>query len=235
MNEEKIRKEQEKYEQMLAYERLAWQQGYRLLAGIDEAGRGPLAGPVVAAACILNPEQPILGLNDSKKLTPASRNRLYAQIVSQALAWHVSMVGPDIIDEINILQATCQAMRQAVAGLPLQPGLLLIDAVRLSEVQTTVWPIIRGDALSVSIAAASILAKVTRDRLMDDYEKIYPGYGFSQHKGYGTPEHYAALIKLGPCPIHRQTFLRTVADQLAGWQQKDRQISFFQMDADGGT
>ncbi|HBP38818.1 MAG TPA: ribonuclease HII [Clostridiales bacterium] len=215
---EKIQKLQNQYESMLAYERQAWQQGFTQVAGIDEAGRGPLAGPVVAAACILDPARPILGLNDSKKLTPASRDRLYALIVGQSLAWQVAFTDPQIIDRINILQATCQAMRQAIAGLKVKPDLLLIDAVRLTGVISPVWPIIRGDALSVSIAAASILAKVTRDRLMSEYEEVYPGYGFERHKGYGTTDHYAALMQLGPCPIHRQTFLRSIADQLAGRQ-----------------
>ena len=214
----KIQKLQNQYESMLVYERQAWQQGFMRVAGIDEAGRGPLAGPVVAAACILDPNRPILGLNDSKKLTPASRDRLYDLIVSQSLAWQVALADPQTIDRINILQATCQAMRQAIAGLDVKPDLLLIDAVRLTGTISPVWPVIRGDALSVSIAAASILAKVTRDRLMGAYEKEYPGYGFEKHKGYGTADHYAALMQLGPCPIHRQTFLRSIADQLAGRQ-----------------
>ena len=234
MKEDRVRKEQQKYDEMLSYERLAWQQGYVRLAGIDEAGRGPLAGPVIAAACVLDPEKPpILGLNDSKKLTPASRDRLYQQIVSQALDWHVGLAEAAVIDEINILQATCRAMREAIQGLKSPPHLLLIYAVRLTGVAAPVWPIIRGDALSVSIAAASILAKVTRDRLMDEYETQYPGYGFAQHKGYGTAAHYEALMKLGPSPIHRQTFLRSVADRLANrldpdlQSPPDRQISLF--------
>jgi len=232
MKEDRIRKEQQKYDEMLSYERLAWQQGYVRLAGIDEAGRGPLAGPVVAAACVLDPERPpILGLNDSKKLTPASRSRLYQQIIEQALDWHIGMADPTMIDQINILQATCQAMREAVMGLKRSPDLLLIDAVRLNGISMPVWPIIRGDALSVSIAAASILAKVTRDRLMDEYECQYPGYGFAQHKGYGTAAHYEALMKLGPSPIHRLSFLRSVADKLGGHADlpgNDRQISLFE-------
>lgn len=207
---DKSRKDQNKYEEMLAYERLAWQQGYVSLAGVDEAGRGPLAGPVVAAACILDPQKPIMGLNDSKKLTPSSRNRLYCQIIANSTAWHVGLADHEVIDSINILQATCQAMRQAINGLQLKPGLLLIDAVKLKGVEQPVWPIIRGDGLSVSIAAASILAKVTRDRLMDEYDALYPEYGFAQHKGYGTPQHYEALAKYGPCPIHRLTFLRSI-------------------------
>ncbi len=214
MKADRMHKEQERYQQMLAYEQQGLQQGFVCLAGIDEAGRGPLAGPVAAAACVLDPRRPIYGLNDSKKLTPASRKRLYQQIIRQSIAWNVSMIEPEIIDRINILQATCEAMRQAVSGLSVKPDLLLVDAIRLEDVEQEVWPIIRGDALSVSIAAASILAKVSRDQLMDEYDQIYPGYGFSQHKGYGTPAHYDALIKLGPSPIHRQTFLRTLNDHI---------------------
>lgn len=207
---DKKRKDQEKYNEMLTYERLAWNQGYLSLAGIDEAGRGPLAGPVVAAACILNPDKPILGLNDSKKLTPSSRERLYNQIIENAICWQVGICDHDVVDKINILQATCQAMRSAVRGLTVVPGLLLIDAIKLEGVEPPIWPIIRGDALSVSIAAASILAKVTRDRIMDEFDLLYPGYGFSQHKGYGTKMHYDALLEHGPSPIHRRTFIRSL-------------------------
>lgn len=207
---DKKRKDQEKYNEMLTYERLAWNQGYLSLAGIDEAGRGPLAGPVVAAACILNPDKPILGLNDSKKLTPSSRERLYNQIVEHAICWQIGICDHEIVDKINILQATCEAMRCAIRGLTVVPGLLLIDAVKLEGVEPPIWPIIRGDALSVSIAAASILAKVTRDRMMDEFDQLYPGYGFSQHKGYGTKMHYDALLEHGPCPIHRRTFIRSL-------------------------
>ena len=227
---DKSRKDQNKYEEMLAYERLAWQQGYEVLAGVDEAGRGPLAGPVVAAACILDPSKPIYGLNDSKKLTPSSRNRLFSLIMENAAAWQIGIADHLVIDNINILQATCQAMRQAISNLPVKPGLLLIDAVKLSGVNQPVWPIIRGDGLSVSIAAASILAKVTRDRLMDEFDAQYPEYGFAQHKGYGTPMHYEALAKFGPCPIHRLTFLRSVLGSTAETEgtkvQDERQLSF---------
>jgi ribonuclease HII len=205
-----------KYETMLAYERQAWAEGFLAVAGIDEAGRGPLAGPVVAAACILDPARPVYGVDDSKKLTPASRDRLYEQIISQAVAWSVGLCEPDVIDRINILQATCAAMREAARGLAARPDLLLIDAVQLKGIDLPVWPIIRGDALSVSIAAASIIAKVTRDRLMVEYDKRYPAYGFSQHKGYGTPAHYEALLRHGPCPIHRLSFLRSIRGQLGG-------------------
>jgi ribonuclease HII len=202
-------------EQMLAHEKMAWQQGFRLVAGVDEAGRGPLAGPVVSAACILDPARPIYGLNDSKKLTPAARNRLYKQIIEQAVAWQTGVAGPDIIDQINIYQATCRSMRQAIRELAVQPDLMLIDAVKLTGLSQPVWPIIHGDNLSASIAAASILAKVTRDRLMDEFDQIYPEYGFGQHKGYGTPVHLEALLRCGPCPIHRQSFLQSIRGDLA--------------------
>lgn len=201
---------QQKYQDMLTFEKKAWQQNYRAVAGVDEAGRGPLAGPVVTAACILDPDRPIYGLDDSKKLSPARRNRLYNEIICNAVAWQIGLSDHDTIDRINILQATCSAMREAIAGLSTQADLLLIDAVNLKNVETPVWPIIRGDSLSVSIAAASILAKVTRDRLMVEYDLQYPQYGFAQHKGYGTAQHYQALAQYGPCPIHRLTFIRSV-------------------------
>lgn len=200
--------EEQRYEIMSAYERAAREDGFTLIAGIDEAGRGPLAGPVVAAACILDPAVPILGVNDSKKLSPARREALFQEIIQHAVGYAIARIEPDEIDRINILQATLSAMRLTVERLPIRPDLLLIDAVDLKGVQMPVRPIIKGDALSVSIAAASILAKVTRDRLMDQYETIYPGYGFIRHKGYGTAEHYAALDRLGPTPIHRRSFLK---------------------------
>ena len=200
--------EGQRYAIMSAFEQAARADGFTLIAGIDEAGRGPLAGPVVAAACILDPAVPILGVNDSKKLSPARRESLYHEITTHAVCYAIAQVEPDDIDRINILQATLSAMRLTVENLSVRPDLLLIDAVDLKGVSVPVRPIIKGDTLSVSIAAASILAKVTRDRLMDQYETIYPGYGFIRHKGYGTAEHYAALDRLGPTPIHRQSFLK---------------------------
>lgn len=202
--------ESEKYQQMLAFEREALAAGYFRIAGIDEAGRGPLAGPVVAAACMLDPGKPVFGVDDSKKLSAARREMLFQQITETALCFSIAQVDPAEIDRINILQATFAAMRLAVSGLSLRPDLLLIDAVNLSGTGIPVRPIIKGDTLSASIAAASILAKVTRDRLMDEQDGCYPGYGFCKHKGYGTPEHYAALRTLGPTPIHRQSFLRNL-------------------------
>lgn len=212
MKEKVSARDLQRFAAMQVYESKARQEGFRLPAGIDEAGRGPLAGPVMAAAVILDPGRPIYGLNDSKKLTPARRDKLYDQICQQAVAWQVALVDAGQIDELNILQATCLAMREAVAGLAVRPDLLLIDAVKLTGTGVPVWPIVRGDALSNSVAAASILAKVTRDRLMEALDAVYPGYGFAQHKGYGTASHYEALLRLGPTPIHRRSFLRNLAD-----------------------
>lgn len=180
---------------------------YGLICGIDEAGRGPLAGPVVAGAVILPKDCEILYLNDSKKLSPARREALYDEIMDKAVAVGVGMAGPARIDEINILQATYEAMREALAKLGTVPDLLLNDAVTIPEVRIPQVPIIKGDARSVSIAAASIIAKVTRDRLMVQYDEILPGYGFAQNKGYGSKAHIEALKRLGPSVIHRRSFI----------------------------
>lgn len=177
------------------------------ICGIDEAGRGPLAGPVVAGAAILPADCEILFLNDSKKLSEKRREALFEEIKEKAIAWSVGVVGPEVIDEINILQATYEAMRQAIAGLSVRPDLLLNDAVTIPRVEINQVPIIKGDAKSVSIAAASILAKVTRDHMMIEYDAKYPEYGFAKHKGYGTAAHIAALKELGPTPIHRRSFI----------------------------
>ncbi|MBP7401862.1 MAG: ribonuclease HII [Clostridia bacterium] len=192
---------------MSGYETAAWADGCRWVAGIDEAGRGPLAGPVVAAACVLDPDHPAYGADDSKKLSPARRDILYDEIRSCCIAYAVGIADVETIERINILNATKEAMRQAVAGLAVRPERLLIDAVDLHGTGIPVVPIIRGDSLSVSIAAASILAKVTRDRIMTELDSTYPEYGFAQHKGYGTAAHYEALRRLGPCPVHRLSFL----------------------------
>ncbi len=197
---------------MLLFEQSAGQAGYRLIAGVDEAGRGPLAGPVAAEACILDPDNPIKGLDDSKKLTPAKRKALYEQITRRAVSFYVSLIEPDIIDQINILQATKTAMRQAINGLSVKPDFVLIDAVSLENLPVPSQSIVHGDARSASIAAASILAKVTRDTLMEAYDSLYPAYGFARHKGYGTRFHYQQLLREGPCPIHRLSFLRTLED-----------------------
>ena len=198
----------EKYEVMSAFEKECIEEGTPIACGIDEAGRGPLAGPVVAAACILDPEKPIYGLDDSKKLSPKKRDQLYDEIIAKAKCFCVIRVEPKEIDEVNILNATKNAMRACVKGLAVKPDVLLIDAVNLEGTGIPVKPIIKGDAKSNSIAAASILAKVSRDRIMEDYDKEYPGYGFAQHKGYGTAAHYAAIHELGISPIHRMSFLK---------------------------
>ena len=180
---------------------------YAFICGIDEVGRGPLAGPVVAGAVILPKECEILYINDSKKLSAAKRDELYDEIMDKAVAVGLGMASPARIDEINILQATYEAMRQAIGNLKVKPDLLLNDAVTIPEVVIPQVPIIKGDAKSVSIAAASIVAKVTRDRLMEEYDKVLPGYGFASNKGYGSAEHIIALQTLGPTPIHRRSFI----------------------------
>ena len=187
-------------------------------AGIDEAGRGPLAGPVLAAAVVLDPERPIEGLADSKKLTAKRRETLYMIIMADAAGVGVGISQRSEIDRINILQATLAAMQRAVDNLPFRPGHLMIDGQGLVLDHPSQETIVRGDATVPSISAASIVAKVTRDRIMADYHKIYPAYGFDQHKGYGTPEHLAALAEFGACPIHRQSF-SPVARHLPNWQQ----------------
>ena len=181
---------------------------YSFICGIDEAGRGPLAGPVVAGAVILPKDCEILYLNDSKKLSAAKREELYDEIMEKAVAAAVGMSSPARIDEINILQATYEAMREAISKLAVEPGILLNDAVTIPEMIIPQVPIIKGDAKSVSIAAASILAKVTRDRLMVEYDRVMPEYGFAGHKGYGSKEHIKAIKKYGPTPIHRKTFIK---------------------------
>ena len=204
---EKLQKERERLEAMREYERRFAAEPF--LCGIDEAGRGPLAGPVVAAAVILPKDCEILYLNDSKKLSAARREALYGEITEKAVCYGIGMASPERIDEINILQATYEAMRQAVSALSVEPDRFLNDAVVIPGIDPARQEaIVKGDAKSVSIAAASILAKVTRDRIMVEYDRIYPQYGFAAHKGYGTRAHMEALLQYGPCPIHRRTFLR---------------------------
>ncbi|HAW16129.1 MAG TPA: ribonuclease HII [Clostridiales bacterium] len=203
----------EKYKLLSTYEDNYRASGANLIAGIDEAGRGPLAGPVVAAACILDPDKPVLGLDDSKKLSEKKREELFLKIKESALAYAVVRVEAQRIDDINILNATKEAMRSCVEKLTkdgFKPDVLLIDAVKLEGVSMKIEPIIKGDAKSNSIAAASILAKVTRDHIMADYDKEYPGYGFAKHKGYGTKDHYAAIRELGISDIHRRSFLKVI-------------------------
>lgn len=181
---------------------------YSCICGIDEAGRGPLAGPVVAGAVVLPAGCEILYLNDSKKVSPKRREELYEEIREKAVAFGIGMSSPARIDEINILQATYEAMVHAVEDLGVVPDLLLNDAVVIPQLRIKQVGIIKGDARSVSIAAASIMAKVTRDRLMTEYAQLYPEYGFEAHKGYGSAAHIEALKKYGPCPIHRASFLK---------------------------
>ncbi len=183
-------------------------QKYDVICGIDEAGRGPLAGPVVAGAVILPKDCHMLYLNDSKKLSAKKRDELYEQIKTEAVSWAVGIVSPERIDEINILQATYEAMRLAIGQLSPAPQILLNDAVEIPRVSIPQCPIIKGDAKSISIAAASIMAKVTRDRIMMEYDNLYPEYGFASHKGYGSAAHIEAIRTHGPSPIHRNTFIK---------------------------
>jgi ribonuclease HII len=191
---------------LLSFERQARSNGFQLVAGIDEAGRGPLAGPVVAAAVILPADLLIKGVNDSKKLSPDTRERLFDTIMSRAISVGIGMGSAELIDRINILQATRHAMLTAVSQLDPQPDHLLIDGISTISSPISQRTIKKGDSLSISIAAASIIAKVTRDRLMRELDGVYPGYGFSGHKGYGSTLHLEAIRRLGPCPVHRQTF-----------------------------
>ena len=202
----RLEKEIQRTKEMSRYEEEYASYGY--ICGIDEVGRGPLAGPVVACGVILPKDEPILYLNDSKKLSAKKREELYDVIMEKAVAVGIGMVGPERIDEINILQATYEAMREAIGNLSVTPDILLNDAVTIPQVQIQQVPIIKGDAKSVSIAAASIIAKVTRDRMMVEYDRIYEGYDFASNKGYGTKAHIAGLKALGPCPIHRATFIK---------------------------
>lgn len=205
---EKLEAEHARIEQLCQYEKEY--NVYGQICGIDEAGRGPLAGPVVAGAVILPKDCRILYINDSKKLSEKKREELFEVIQREALAVGVGVVSSERIDEINILQATYEAMRQAVNNLNVKPDILLNDAVTIPGIPIKQVPIIKGDAKSITIGAASIIAKVTRDRMMYEYDKQYPEYGFAKHKGYGTRQHTEALRMYGPTPIHRLTFLRNI-------------------------
>lgn len=208
---ERLEKELARLEAMTEFEKEYECCAY--ICGIDEAGRGPLAGPVAAGAVVLPKDCRILYLNDSKKLSEKRREELFIEIKEKALAWSVGIVSPARIDEINILQATYEAMREAVGSLDIKPDVLLNDAVTIPDIDILQVPIIKGDAKSVSIAAASILAKVTRDHMMAEYDEMFPGYGFAKHKGYGTAAHIQAIKELGPCPIHRRTFIKNFVEQ----------------------
>ena len=202
---EKEQKRAEHFIEMQYYERLAYQEGASFIAGVDEVGRGPLAGPVVAAAVILPKNIEDLGFDDSKKLSASKREEIYQLIQEKAIAIGIGIVDADIIDQVNIYQASRLAMQQAVSELKIQPDYLLIDAMKI-DVNTPQIGIIKGDAKSISIAAASIVAKQVRDQMMQEFDELYPGYDFSNNAGYGTPKHLEGLHRKGICPIHRKTF-----------------------------
>lgn len=203
---EKTQQELDRVRALYFYEDLYYKTGAERIAGVDEAGRGPLAGPVSVAAVILPPHFYLAKINDSKKLSAKVREALYETITAQAIAVAHVFIEPETIDRINIYQATVQGMYQALQSLRPAPEAALIDAVPLERLTIPSQSLIKGDALSASIAAASVIAKVKRDRLMDEWELRYPGYGFAQHKGYGTAQHLEAIRRLGPCPIHRKSF-----------------------------
>lgn len=207
---EALRKENQRLMDMSAMEFAAYEKGFQLVGGIDEAGRGPLAGPVVAACVILPPGLLLHKLNDSKKLSETQREELFDQIKDKALAYGIGIVPHDVIDDINIYQATKRAMALAIENMRIRPDYLIIDAVKL-DINIPQMAVPKADQNSVSVAAASILAKVTRDRMMDELDREYPGYGFARHKGYGTAEHMAAIREKGLCPIHRRSFTKNLA------------------------
>jgi ribonuclease HII len=194
------------WDERLLEEKSCWQAGFQHVAGLDEAGRGPLAGPVVAAVFVITPEFKLEGLNDSKQLSEAKRELFFQQLISGDWDFGVGVVEPAEIDRINIYQASRMSMVKALAALKAPPDFLLVDALTIPETQIPQKALIHGDARSVAIAAASVIAKYTRDRIMTGYEAIYPGYGFARHKGYPTRQHYEALANLGPSPIHRRSF-----------------------------
>lgn len=198
--------EQERLKHMLEIEESLYEKGYKLVCGVDEAGRGPLCGPVVAAAVILKPGQMIDGVNDSKKISEKKREKLYEDIMASALAVGVGMSDVDVIEEVNILNATKLAMKQAISNLKVQPEYVLIDGNQMIDITIDAETVVSGDAKSESIAAASIIAKVTRDRMLLEWDKEYPEYGFAKHKGYGTKAHIEAIGKYGLTPLHRKSF-----------------------------
>ena len=205
-----IEKEDKRLYEISQYERGAFERGFKFICGLDEVGRGPLAGPVVAGAVIFKEGEVIRGINDSKKLSEQRREELFEEITEKAIAWAVGIVDNEAIDEFNILNATKMAMKQAINRLSVDPDYLLLDALRLDGIELPQEDIIKGDSKSMSIAGASIVAKVTRDRMIKEYGEIYPEYGFNSHKGYGTKEHYEALKKYGLTPIHRKSFLKNL-------------------------
>jgi len=204
-------KEIERINTLKEYETKLHSEGIKYIAGIDEAGRGPLAGPVVVGIVIMKPDSFIEGINDSKKISEKKREKLYEQITNEAIAWGVGIVDQREIDEINILNATKKALNMAITGLETKPERILVDA--LEKIDTCGIPytsVIKGDAKIYSIAAASIIAKVTRDRIMQEYDEVYPEYGFAGHKGYGTSKHIQAIKEYGPCPLHRKSFITKI-------------------------
>ncbi len=206
-------KEKERVKKLWDYENIIFKRGIELIAGIDEVGRGPLAGPVVAAAVILKKDVFIEGIDDSKKLSEAKRDMLFDIIQANAISIGIGIVDNHIIDEINIYNATKLAMGYAIENLNIRPEFLLIDAVTLTDIHINQQALIKGDSKSISIAAASIIAKVTRDRMVRDYDVLYPQYGFAKHKGYGTKEHYEGIEKYGITNIHRKTFLKKIVGE----------------------
>ena len=201
--------EEEKYQRLKSFDQKFYDQGINLLAGIDEAGRGPLAGPVVVACVIMPKDARILGINDSKKVSEKKREKLYEQIMQEAISVGVGIVDQKRIDEINILNATKEALTDSISKLTVKPERILVDALEhINTLGIPYTPIIKGDATSYSIAAASIIAKVTRDRIMEEWAKVYPDYGFSKHKGYGTAEHIQKIKEIGPCTLHRKSFIK---------------------------
>lgn len=205
-----IKKEEQRLEKINLFENEGYEKGYIYIGGIDEAGRGPLAGPVVASVVVFKPNTKIPGINDSKKLSECKREELFDIIKEEALDYGIGIVNNEEIDEFNILNATYMAMKKAINSLNKTPDYLLIDATTIPGVNIAQNPIIKGDLKSISIAAASILAKVTRDSIMYQYHEMYPQYGFKSHKGYGTKEHYEAIESYGITPIHRKSFLKNV-------------------------
>jgi ribonuclease HII len=203
----------ERLNNMRIYENKAYNDGFTYIGGIDEAGRGPLAGPVAAACVILPKDIVIEGLNDSKKLSPRKREKLFIEITEKAVSYGIGFVDEQCIDRINILNATKKAIKNAVESMGVKPDILLVDALKLEDIEIPQVSLIKGDSKSVSIAAASILAKVSRDRLMDELDNVHPQYGFIRHKGYGTTEHIEAIKKYGLCPIHRLSFTKKITGQ----------------------
>ena len=202
-------REEERLKVLKEYENKLHESGLKYIAGIDEAGRGPLAGPVVVGVAIMKPDSFIEGINDSKKISESKREKLYEQITEEAMAWSVGIVTEKEIDELNILNATKKALEKALDSLQIRPDRILVDA--LEHIDTKGVPytsVIKGDAKIYSISAASIIAKVTRDRIMREYDEVYPEYGFAKHKGYGTAAHIGAIKEHGPCPLHRKTFIK---------------------------